>query len=484
MNNIFEIGGKMDRKRLLTVIVLITISALLMVSDISGVPAQEPLPESVTETVAVLEDQIPIQGKLTNGAGNPLNGNHGLTFRLYEVASGGSAVCLDTQTVNVSNGLFTAYIRGCAPQVKGSQLWLGIQVNADPEMTPRQPIYAVPYALSLRPGAVISTSGTPALFVESTNSSGRGLVAHASATSGVNYGVWGTSRSPDGYGGYFYNNGGGIGLRSWSNSTTALGNHPAILGCAADNVTVCSDYQDDNTAGVMGFSQRGYGGYFVSDGFGGVYAISNGSLKPAVLADNRSGGNAMFAMTSSTGSVNATLYLIQGNSDGDFVVGASSLLGSRWWRVDRTGKGFFNGGTQTGGADFAEQMAVAGEEADYEPGDVLVISTSADQVVELSTEAFTTAVIGVYSTEPAVLAGAHDTDDPLEGIPVAITGIVPCKVSAENGPIQRGDLLVTSSTPGHAMRAGDNPPPGAILGKALGEWQEGSGVIYVLVALQ
>ena len=105
-------------------------------------------------------------------------------------------------------------------------------------------------------------------------------------------------------------------------------------------------------------------------------------------------------------------------------------------------------------------------------------------MVELSVEPFATAVIGVYSTEPGVLAGAPDTDDPLEGIPVAITGIAPCKVSAENGAIHRGDLLVTASTSGHAMLAGPNPPQGTVLGKALGELGEGTGIIEILVTLQ
>ena len=60
---------------------------------------------------------------------------------------------------------------------------------------------------------------------------------------------------------------------------------------------------------------------------------------------------------------------------------------------------------------------------------------------------------------------------------------VPCKVSAENGPIRPGDLLVTSSTPGHAMRD-DRPEPGTILGKALGSIDFGTGLIEVLVMLQ
>ncbi len=66
---------------------------------------------------------------------------------------------------------------------------------------------------------------------------------------------------------------------------------------------------------------------------------------------------------------------------------------------------------------------------------------------------------------------------------MAIVGIVPCKVSAENGPIQRGDLLVTSSSPGHAMRAGTSPSPGTVLGKAMQPLDRGTGTILVLVAL-
>jgi hypothetical protein len=54
-----------------------------------------------------------------------------------------------------------------------------------------------------------------------------------------------------------------------------------------------------------------------------------------------------------------------------------------------------------------------------------------------------------------------------QAIPMAMMGQVPCKVIAENGTISPGDMLVTSSTPGHAMKAGGSPAVGTILGKAL-----------------
>jgi hypothetical protein len=70
-------------------------------------------------------------------------------------------------------------------------------------------------------------------------------------------------------------------------------------------------------------------------------------------------------------------------------------------------------------------------------------------------------------------------------VPLAVVGIVPCKVSAGNGPIRIGDLLVTAATPGHAMKGTDrNRMLGAIVGKALEPLRDGTGVIQVLVTLQ
>jgi hypothetical protein len=78
-------------------------------------------------------------------------------------------------------------------------------------------------------------------------------------------------------------------------------------------------------------------------------------------------------------------------------------------------------------------------------------------------------------------------DDPAlsSEVPLAIVGIVPCKVTAENGAIAVGDLLVASFTPGHAMKGTDRAKMlGAIVGKALEPLGEGKGVVQVLVTLQ
>jgi len=68
---------------------------------------------------------------------------------------------------------------------------------------------------------------------------------------------------------------------------------------------------------------------------------------------------------------------------------------------------------------------------------------------------------------------------------VALAGCTPCKVTDEGGPIRRGDLLTSASTPGHAMRAAnDEQKPGIILGKALEAHAEGEGMIDVFVMLR
>jgi len=82
------------------------------------------------------------------------------------------------------------------------------------------------------------------------------------------------------------------------------------------------------------------------------------------------------------------------------------------------------------------------------------------------------------------LRAADEHSSALE-VHLAVVGIVPCKVTAENGPMQRGDLLVTSSVPGHAMRGTDNKRMlGAVVGKALEPLDRGTGTIQVLVTLQ
>lgn len=160
--------------------------------------------------------------------------------------------------------------------------------------------------------------------------------------------------------------------------------------------------------------------------------------------------------------------------------------GTKKFRVDTNGTVYGDGGFQSSGADFAESVAVKGNKSLYQPGDLLVIERGGNRSLTQSHAPYSTLVAGIYSTKPGVLATPHHIDGSLEGeVPLAIVGIVPCKVTTENGAIRQGDLLVTSSLPGYAMKGTDRRRlVGAVVGKALEPLPKGAGVIQVLVTLQ
>jgi len=122
----------------------------------------------------------------------------------------------------------------------------------------------------------------------------------------------------------------------------------------------------------------------------------------------------------------------------------------------------------------------------YAAGDVLVIDDTSNRRLTRTTKPYSTLVAGIYSTKPGVLASPYKMDQtPQSNVPLALVGVVPCKVTTENGGIKVGDLLVTSHKPGYAMKGTDrNLMAGAIVGKALEPLAKGNGVIQVLVTLQ
>lgn len=137
------------------------------------------------------------------------------------------------------------------------------------------------------------------------------------------------------------------------------------------------------------------------------------------------------------------------------------------------------------GGDYAESVDVTGKRNAYEPGDVLVIDPNAPGRFLKSAEAYSTSVTGIYSTKPGATGRRQKTLESSNEVPMAMIGIVPTKVSAENGPIHAGDLLVTSSTIGYAMKGTDRSRlTGAVIGKALGNLNSGKSVIEVVVTLQ
>jgi hypothetical protein len=174
----------------------------------------------------------------------------------------------------------------------------------------------------------------------------------------------------------------------------------------------------------------------------------------------------------------------RGYGDEDVILGLGRYH-TRVFRVDDQGSVFAAKGFFTGGVDYAESVAVTGDRVGYTPGDVMAIDEKAADGFSLTHTAYSTLVAGVYSTQPGMLASTHPMEPEkfAAEVPLAMFGIVPCKVSAENGAISRGDLLVSAATPGYAMKGTDkNKMLGAIIGKALDPLPQGTGVIRVLLS--
>ncbi|MEM1056304.1 MAG: hypothetical protein AAGI52_12330 [Bacteroidota bacterium] len=140
-----------------------------------------------------------------------------------------------------------------------------------------------------------------------------------------------------------------------------------------------------------------------------------------------------------------------------------------------------------GGSDIAEPFDIADSPV-LMPGMVVAIDAEAPGALRVADTEYDRTVAGIVSgaggiqpgltlrQEGTIADGQH---------PVALTGRVYAYADASNGSIQPGDLLTTSNTPGHAMRATDaDRAQGAILGKAMTPLEEGTGLVLVLVSLQ
>lgn len=204
------------------------------------------------------------------------------------------------------------------------------------------------------------------------------------------------------------------------------------------------------------------------------------------------------------------------------VYGVRSYINRSDENVDNYYSGyFFDTGTASTYQGFYADMRTGGsiDVAEYiydshgntEPGDVLVADPAAKESVVVSSLPFQSSVVGIVSTEPHMVMGMElvidestgSTKPGVQATRLALTGRVPCKVTDENGPIQPGDLVTTSSIPGHAMkwtpvdfsRAQDfeelkammtenEMRRHAVIGKALEAHTGGTGKIMVLVSLQ
>jgi hypothetical protein len=135
-------------------------------------------------------------------------------------------------------------------------------------------------------------------------------------------------------------------------------------------------------------------------------------------------------------------------------------------------------------ADCAEDFDIAGLEK-VEPGTVMVIDSEGSlRECDCAYDKRVAGVIsGAGSYKPALILDKQESSK--NRMPIALMGKVYCKVDASYGAIEVGDLLTTSPTLGHAMKADDPMKAfGAVIGKALRSLKEGQELVPILIALQ
>ncbi len=466
---------------------------------------------------------IPYSGNLTGEAGQPVtDGTYAFTFTLYDFKIGGQALWTEAQAgVTVKQGSFNVLLGNVNPlpatALDGADRWLEVGVRGPGEtaftlLSPRQELSAAapaaadgkaaPQALSCAHDHLyenwIGNTNSYSLRVENQGTGDgiravsyatahdyAGVVGAAYANSGT--GVYGLS-TMNGYGVYGSSTDGvGVVGRATSPTTdwttgvwgevAASGTYVrGVVGWATKttgvNYGVWGQSESQNGTGVYGLAASGT---CTSSQYGSCNGVKGTSDKGNGVSAITQNGTALFAYVGSNGKG----LEVWSNGTGNLVEAwKSSPINDKKFQVDNAGNVTADGSYSSPAADLAEMLpAVAG----LEPGEVLVVGE--DGQLTRSTTAYQPTVVGVYSTRPGFVGGGGDAD--LTGkVPLAVIGVVPVKASAENGAIRPGDLLVASSTPGYAMKAGANPPAGTVIGKALGVLESGMDLIQILVMLQ
>ena len=162
------------------------------------------------------------------------------------------------------------------------------------------------------------------------------------------------------------------------------------------------------------------------------------------------------------GSLRSTTLTTGSNSTAGSVTGDWTLTAGSTWNATY--------------ADLAEKYTA---DSDYEPGTVVVFGGEAE--LSVTGQHATHTVAGIVTTNPAQVYNAECTAGEGEFVvELALIGRVPCKVI---GPIEKGDLIVTSEQAGFGCKGDpDNIKPGSVIGKAISSFNDGlDGVVEVLV---
>jgi hypothetical protein len=375
--------------------------------------------------------------------------------------------------------------------------------------------------------------GTP-LEGASTNPAVPGLKGTNTATSGI--GVLGESQQWTGVQGVSHGGAAGTfgfndgppnatGAGVWGESKNWDGVHGVAHAQGVSGVAGLNDNPSNAAggfpgAGVFGLSTNSVGVWGESPNWEGVHAVAHGK-GAAVFAfnDGPESATAAGVFGSSKNFIGVWGESQSANQPGVFgkstkwqgvhgestdqvgVIGASQNFVGVWGETHSANQvGIFGKGPRLAGrfegdvevtgdirltnADCAEDFSI-GDATLVEPGTVMVLN--GDGALLESSTAYDKRVAGVVSGAGGYRPGLILDRQPGQQrrVPVALLGKVYCKVDAGYGSIDVGDLLTTSSTPGHAMKADDPVKAfGTVIGKALTQFTGGTGLIPILITLQ
>lgn len=493
-------------------------------------------------SLAQVPHTIAYQGYIAESStGAPISdGTHALTVTFYETLTGGTPVYSESASVLVVRGLFNMMIGTSTPIPQSvafdKQYFVGVAVDGGAELVPRTALGSVPYAFraGVADRALAVDSGAAAggdLSGTYPNPSLRAGAVSGNKIADDGVGLTKLSRTGADAGDVLSYNGTSVqwlkdGLTlPFSSVTKARQSAIEIIDSAAFSSTgnaplLRLDSRDTTSTRIslrITSNSPGTNAIDASTTGGGTVALFSKSkdratgsggtfIGPVIVAESRQGSEVTAAQFNALDTANTRAAVdiehrgkgvgLQVDATGANiatfrrrrVTGPGSSSTSTVVRFDSTGKGFFDNGTQAGGADVAELFDPIGDVSAYSPGDVLVIAPESARSIAISQRPYSTRVAGVYATKPGVLLTEASNEDDVTGkLPLGVVGVIPTKVSTENGPIHIGDLLVTSPTPGHAMRGSIRAirrHPGCILGKALDNFDGSRGVIRVLVGVR
>jgi hypothetical protein len=257
------------------------------------------------------------------------------------------------------------------------------------------------------------------------------------------HGVLGDCHSPTGAGVLGTNNSGGDG----------------VVGVGRRGVVGLSD----TFQGVFGKSVDNAGVVGVSDKLHGVFGDCHNPNGGGVFGTNDNGGFGVIGVSEKGIGVSGKGGRLAGRFEGDVEV---------------------TGDIRLANADCAEDFDIVDADS-VEPGTVMVLGDEGG--LRPSQQPYDKRVAGVVSGAGAYKPGIVLDKQPAQSDrkPIALLGKVYCKVDAGYAAIEVGDLLTTSASPGHAMKASEPFKAfGAVIGKALRPLKEGQGLIPILIALQ